>query len=126
MSVTIAVDFDGTIVTHEFPKIGRPVPGALETLRDLLTQGHKLCLWTCRTGDWLKEAVQYLEDEGITLTGVNVNPHDAFDVPGPKMFAHTYIDDAALGVPLIIEDGTRRPFVNWLLVREHLTAKGWL
>ena len=32
---TIAVDFDGTIVTHEYPKIGTELPFATETLKNL-------------------------------------------------------------------------------------------
>lgn len=31
----IAVDFDGTIVTHEYPKIGKEIPFAIDTLKRL-------------------------------------------------------------------------------------------
>lgn len=122
---TIAIDFDGTIVEHEFPEIGEAVPGALETMHALLARGHRICLWTCRTGKWLDAAVAYCEANGIKLTGVNKNPNDAFDEPGPKMFAHTYIDDAALGVPLV-HGKARRAYVDWPKVRDHLERQGWL
>ena len=57
----IAVDFDGTIVTHEYPRIGRPVPGAIETMKEFLARGDKLILWTMRSGEELADAVRYCE-----------------------------------------------------------------
>ena len=50
MSQIIGIDFDGTIVEHKYPEIGNPVPGALETMKDLIQQGHKIILWTMRSG----------------------------------------------------------------------------
>ena len=49
MSQIIGIDFDGTIVEHEYPLIGNPVPGALETMKDLIASGHKIILWTMRS-----------------------------------------------------------------------------
>ena len=54
---TIAVDFDGTIVTHEYPKIGREIPFAIETLKMLIRDQHRLILWSVREGELLQEAV---------------------------------------------------------------------
>ena len=31
--MTIAVDFDGTIVEHRYPRIGEEIPFAVETLK---------------------------------------------------------------------------------------------
>ena len=53
----IAVDFDGTIVTHEYPAIGEEIPFATETLRQLTAEGHQLILWSVREGETLDEAV---------------------------------------------------------------------
>jgi trehalose-6-phosphatase len=70
----IAVDFDGTIVEHVYPDIGAPVEGALETMTALAARGHKLILWTMRSGDKLDAAVEYLKKNGIPLWGINKNP----------------------------------------------------
>lgn len=108
----VAVDFDGTIVSHEYPKIGFPVPGAIASLRKLLRQGNKLILWTMRSGEQLEAAVQYLERNGIPLYGINGNPSQHTWTSSPKAYAHHYIDDAALGVPLIYPE-IGRPYVDW-------------
>ena len=57
---TIAVDFDGTIVTHEYPKIGTEIPFAIETLKMLIRDHHRLILWSVREGHLLQEAVDCL------------------------------------------------------------------
>ena len=58
--MTIAIDFDGTIVTHAYPAIGKPIPFAIDTLKKLQQEDHhQLILWTCREGELLKEAVDY-------------------------------------------------------------------
>lgn len=116
----IAIDFDGTIVKHDFPAIGDPVPHALETLRMLLENGHDLLLWTVRIGQPLQAAYDYCRKNGITFFGVNENPTQKFWNGSPKAYAELYIDDAALGCPLITDDHPR-PFVNWLAVRATLT-----
>jgi len=41
----IAVDFDGTIVEHKYPKIGSEIPFATDTLKMLIKDGHQLILW---------------------------------------------------------------------------------
>lgn len=53
----IAVDFDGTIVEHEYPAIGREIPFATETLKMLMKQNHKLIMWSVREGKLLDDAV---------------------------------------------------------------------
>ena len=57
--MTIAIDFDGTIVEHRYPEIGREIPFAIETLKRLIKDGHKLILWTVREGELLQEAVDW-------------------------------------------------------------------
>lgn len=96
----IAVDFDGTIVEHQFPFIGELVPGAKEVLEAIQNEGHKIILWTCRTGAQLQDAAEYVERLGIDLHSVNYNRvDDDYGSGGIKVFAHLYIDDAALGAP---------------------------
>ena len=98
--MTIAVDFDGTIVEHRYPEIGAPIPFAIETLRQLVLDGHKLILWTVREGALLDEAVQYLIDNDIDLYAVNSNyPNSSWSDKGVsrKITADVYIDDRNLG-----------------------------
>ena len=115
----ICVDFDGTIVKHEYPRIGGAVPEALDTLRRLQDAGHKIILFTMRCGKELDEAVEYLRDEGIELFGVNHNPTQSAWTNSPKVYGHIYIDDAGVGCPLSW-DGHSRPFVDWDKVSKRL------
>ena len=96
----IAVDFDGTIVEHEYPKIGKPKRFAFETLKKLQEQGHTLILWTYRTGKELEEAVEFCRKNGIEFYAVNENyPGEKF-IPGKtsrKILADLYIDDRNFG-----------------------------
>lgn len=99
----IAVDFDGTIVEHKFPEIGRPIPGAFEALRKLKLMGHKLILWTCRSDNdpafdfrpLLTEAVVFCKNNGIEFDAINSNVSDRAGLPSPKIYADLYIDDRA-------------------------------
>lgn len=122
----IAVDFDGTIVAHAYPAIGRANPHALPVLRRITEAGHKLILWTMRDGDRLIEAVDYCNSQGITFWGVNTNPDQVAWTSSPKAYAPIYIDDAALGCPLIFDKGTNRNMVNWHAIETMLTRLGIL
>lgn len=113
-----AVDFDGTCVTHEYPKIGKNI-GAEIVLRKLVERGHKVILFTMRCREQLEEAKQWFVDNGITLFGVNENPTQHTWTSSPKPYAHVYIDDAALGTPIARVNGTR-PFVDWALAASDL------
>ena len=121
----IAVDFDGTCVTHEYPEIGRDI-GAVPVLREL-AQCHTLVLWTMRSGEKLQDAREWFEDMGIPLWGVNTNPNQTSWTASPKVYAHLYIDDAALGCPLVVpKDAGERPYVDWVAVRKMLVEKGYI
>ena len=118
----IAVDFDGTCTTHEYPGIGRDI-GAEPVLRRLSASGHGLILWTMRSGAYLEDAVQWFNVRGIPLYGVNSNPTQKEWTDSPKVYAHLYIDDAALGIPLCAppgDDPNQRPFVDWQAVERML------
>jgi len=98
--MTIAVDFDGTIVEHEYPKIGKPIPFAFEVLRKLLLEeNHKLILWTMREGQLLDEAVEYCEKNGIYFFACNKNyPDEKVEDGCPrKIGADVFIDDRNVG-----------------------------
>lgn len=95
----IAVDFDGTIVEHQYPKIGKPLLFAFETLRELQKK-HQLILWTYRSGDLLQEAVDYCTKNGIEFYAVNKSfPEEEFDNnrESRKIDADLFIDDRNIG-----------------------------
>ena len=123
----IAVDFDGTCVTHEFPRIGKDI-GAQRVLKKLVQNGHQLILWTIRSGnrktaDVLVPAVEWFEQNGILLFGVNEHPHQKEWSMSPKAYANLYIDDAALGCPLITDPTmSDRPYVDWAKVEVMLQS----
>lgn len=94
----IAVDFDGTIVEHEYPKIGRSIPFAIETLKELQKEGHTLILWSVRDGDLLLEAVKYCEERGLKFYAANKNyPEEDIATSSRKLNADLFIDDRNLG-----------------------------
>ena len=122
--MTIAIDFDGTCVTHEYPEIGRDL-GATTTLKTLVDNGHKLILLTMRSGKTLEDAKHWFEERGIILYGVNENPSQKQWTESPKVYAHLYIDDANLGTPLIKNSiASDRPYVDWKLVLIDLYNRG--
>jgi len=110
-STIFAVDFDGTVVTHEYPKMGRNI-GAEDILRRLTSNGHRLILWTMRDQQELDEAVDWYRGQDVPLFGVNKNPEQTWS-SSPKAYAHYYIDDLALGIPLTQTMADRKPFVDW-------------
>ena len=97
--MTIAVDFDGTIVEHRYPKIGTEKPFAVQTLRQLQQEGHRLILFTSREGELLDEAVAFCHERGLDFYAVNSNqPAKAlFPRNSVKVIADVYIDDRNLG-----------------------------
>ena len=98
--MTIAVDFDGTIVEHRYPAIGPELPFAIDTLKYLCAQRHKLILWTVREGELLDEAVAYCRRRGLEFYAVNKNypeerpTHEGYS---RKLQADLFIDDRNLG-----------------------------
>jgi hypothetical protein len=116
----IAVDFDGTCTTHDYPRIGKDI-GAAKVLKRLANRGDKLILWTMRSGKELAEAVEWFGTNGISLLGINKNPTQKEWTASPKAYANIYIDDAALGCPLVVDKAiSDRPFVDWHKVEQML------
>ncbi|GHT74193.1 hypothetical protein AGMMS50262_06660 [Bacteroidia bacterium] len=98
--MVIAVDFDGTIVEHEYPKIGRPLPFAFEVLRKLQQEeNHTLILWTMREGKLLQEAIDYCEKNGVRFFAHNKNyPEEKLQEGDPrKLSVDLFIDDRNIG-----------------------------
>ncbi|WP_308990588.1 hydrolase [Mariniflexile litorale] len=95
----IAVDFDGTIVEDAYPQIGKPMMFAFETLKKLQEKGHRLILWTYRSGIKLDEAVRFCEENGIHFYAVNKSfPEETFSNElSRKIHADLFIDDRNIG-----------------------------
>ncbi|MBN1387809.1 MAG: hypothetical protein JW965_05135 [Bacteroidales bacterium] len=98
-NLKIAVDFDGTLVEHAYPKIGKDILFGFETLKELQKHGALLILWTIRAGQELDEAVEYCRNKGIEFYAVNKNyPEEEFDDSvSRKINADVYIDDKNVG-----------------------------
>lgn len=101
----IAIDFDKTIVEDKFPLIGEAREGALEGIRALHEMGHKLFLWTCREGESLQNAIDWLNENGVgdLFTAFNDNDEETkinFGHNSRKLTVDLYIDDKMLfGLP---------------------------
>lgn len=96
----IAVDFDGTIVEHRYPEIGREKPFAFDTLKMLQKEGHRLILWTVREDKLLEEAVDFCRQHGVEFYAVNTNypeEQEAHQHFSRKLKADVFIDDRNLG-----------------------------
>ncbi|MBR5464656.1 MAG: hypothetical protein IKU77_02530 [Alistipes sp.] len=121
----IAIDFDGTVVTHAYPEVGDDI-GAVPVLKELVAQGDKLILWTMRSGRLLEDAVAWFRKHDIPLWAINENPTQGGWTTSPKVHANLIIDDSALGCPTCFLDGERRPAANWQRIREMLVRMGYL
>ena len=99
--MVIAVDFDGTIVEHRYPAIGKELPFAIDTLRKLVEEGHRLILWTVREGQSLDEAVEFCRSRGLEFYAVNRDyPEEEKENNQRftrKIKADLWIDDRNLG-----------------------------
>lgn len=140
--MVIAIDFDGTCVTHEFPFIGKDI-GAQSVLKKLTDRGHKLILFTMRSnienpasenkdivlksGNYLDEALRWFKKNKIPLFSVQTNPNQSQWTSSPKCYAEMYIDDLALGCPLKFDPKiSKRKFVDWEEIEILLYLKGIL
>lgn len=132
----ICIDFDGTCVTHEFPKVGKDI-GAVPVLKKLVNSGHRLILFTMRSdiespksknpdilpkgGKYLTDAVKWFNDNDIPLYGIQSNPTQSGWTNSPKAYGQLYIDDAGIGCPLHFDkDICKRPFVDWKSIEAYL------
>ena len=120
--MTIGIDFDGCLVSWNFPLVGKDI-GSAEVCRDLVKKGVKIILYTMRDKEFLDDAVKWCNDNKIELYGINENPSQTWS-DSRKVHADIYIDDQALGCPLK-EDKTisDRPFVDWKKIRKMLEDK---
>ena len=123
-TIVINCDFDGTVVTHEYPFIGKDI-GAVPVLHKMIASGCNLILFTMRSGKTLDDAIKWFENNNIELYGIQTNPKQKTWTTSPKSLADLMIDDSALGCPLKIDTSlSNRPFVDWVAVEKLLIEKG--
>ena len=144
-SLILGVDFDGTVVTHRFPDVGQDAPNAVEVLKRLEKKGFQIVLNTMRSdkncydslsgkiipseigkrmglSTVLEDAVEWFERNEINLSGINKSPGQTTWTDSPKVYATHYVDDMAVGVPMItLENGEK--CVNWLEVERLINEK---
>lgn len=112
----IAVDFDGTIVEHRYPAIGKERPFATETLKKLAADGHRLILWTVREGRLLDEAVEFCRERGVEFYAVNR------DYPEEEK-AHNKHYSRKLKADVWIDDRNVGGLPDWGTIYEMITYK---
>jgi hypothetical protein len=125
----ICIDFDGTCVEHEFPKVGADI-GAVPVLKELVNNGNQLILFTMRSngksGNFLDDAIEWFSKNEIPLYGVQTNPTQKNWTSSPKAYGELYIDDAALGAPLIYPGEGKNPYIDWDKAKEFLIQRGMI
>ena len=140
-NIAINIDFDGTVVTHDFPRVGKDI-GSQKVLKKLVEKGHQLILFTMRddTPDsmdeyyqikpgnrYLTDAINWFKDNNIPLYGIQSNPTQLQWTTSPKSYAELLIDDTALGCPLKLDLSiSNRPFVDWIEVEKLLIKQNIL
>lgn len=97
----IAVDFDGTIVEHKYPAIGKEIPFAVETLKMLARDKHQLILWSVREGHLLQEAIDWCKERGLEFYATNKDYPEENEEKNihfsRKLKADLFIDDRNVG-----------------------------
>ena len=98
MRKVIAVDFDGTLCTRNWPEIGEPNTELIGQLKEEQENGTAVILFTCREKKLLKDAVQWCKAQGLIFDEVNRNMKErirAYRGDSRKISADVYIDDRA-------------------------------
>lgn len=115
-SLLIAVDFDGTIVEDAYPKVGKPLPFALETIKMLQADGHRIVLWTYRHGKALKDAEEFMIKRGIPPYAVNRSY--------PEEASHPNDVSRKINADLFIDDRNFGGFPGWGVIYQKLNNEG--
>lgn len=118
----IAIDFDGTVVTHDYPQVGEDI-GAVPVLKKLVQCGHKIILFTMRSGKQLQDAIDWYNNNEIPLYGVNIDPTQSNWTASNKAYANLYIDDCGLNIPLIQDVERNTQYVDWVKVEQLLKER---
>jgi hypothetical protein len=129
----IYLDFDGTVVEHQYPKMGRCNFGCMEIIKKLQDAGHKIVLNTYRAdiGNGVDAALKYLNEQAwMCLRDKSINIEDfelspITEVINPKIYPQQwdlenairedilFIDDIAPNIPLKPACMTKGNMVDW-------------
>lgn len=116
---TILLDFDGTCVAHQYPRVGYDI-GAQPVLRDVLANGHQLILFTMRSPtNYLDDALAWFEQNDLALYGVQTHPEQSTWTASPKAYGNIIIDDTMLGAKLV-----NKQYLDWHWVAQMLCERG--
>lgn len=121
--IDILVDADGTVFTHEYPRVGRDI-GAVPVLQELVKNGHRLIIFTMRDGKELQDVVDWYAKNNIPLFGIQSNPEQKRWTTSPKAYGQYIIDDICAFAPLKKEKPYDKPFIDWVLMRQELVNVG--
>lgn len=132
--MVVLVDFDGTCVSHAFPRVGKDI-GAAKVLKRLVDNGHKIILFTMRSAggtyrgevieDTLTPAINWFKENQIPLLSTGLNPTQGYWTYSLKPYGHLIIDDICAGIPMVRNENELHPYVDWPKMEEWLEAQGW-
>ena len=129
--MNIYLDFDGTVVEHDYPRIGKLNPYALEVIKKLQDVGHTIILNTMRVefnDGTLEEAIDFI-NLNEEIAGINISRYTENKIHPrrwnlDKIESEIYIDDIAANIPLIKASMVNGFMVDWAKIESQLMAKG--
>jgi hypothetical protein len=95
----ICVDFDGTVVEWDFPRIGKMYPHVKEVFEELHKLGYRIVISSCRTNNKLSSPEEIMKHYNAMRKSLEENniPFDEIDDGSHgKVIADLYIDDRGL------------------------------
>lgn len=126
--ISVLIDFDGTCVTHDYPRVGKDI-GSVKVLKRLVNNGHRLILFTMRSNGpslgpintGLADAINWFHENEIPLFAIQKDPMQHTWTSSPKAYGQLLIDDIGFGCPLIYDPKlSPRRFVDWVEVEKIL------
>lgn len=116
--ISIALDFDGTVVEHDYPYIGKENGNCSEILKRWISEYNvEIVLDTMRGGELLQDALKWFYDRNVPIFSVGKHPLQESWTDSTKAYALFSIDDRNIGCP-VKYDGKKRYMVDWKKVCE--------
>ena len=121
----LSLDFDGTCVKNEFPKVGGDVK-AVPVLKKLVDSGIKIILSTMRSDEYLDHAIDWFNLHDIPLYSIQQDPNQYKWTSSTKCYSEMYIGDDAYGAPLIYDDDKCKGYINWKKLEQDFISWGYI
>lgn len=129
--MNIYLDFDGTVVEHDYPQIGSLNPNSLEVIKKLQDAGHNIILNTMRVefdDGSMQEALDFI-NMNESVTGIKIEQQTEQKIYPPKwnldkIENDIFIDDIASNIPLIKAPVVGGFMVDWIEIEKQLKRKG--